>query len=82
MIRLFLSKAADASVQEVMGSMVIPEEQAHPIGPTVGLTKDVPFSPMEAKVNTGVAATQADDTEVDFAIWALPEETHKQTAAD
>ena len=76
MIRLFLSKAADASVQEVMGSMVIPEEQAHPIGPTVGLTKDVPFSPMEAKVNTRVIVIQADDAEVDLSIWTPSEESH------
>ena len=46
MMQLFLSKAADAIFQEVMGSMVIPEEQAHLLGPTVGITKDVPFSPM------------------------------------
>ena len=62
MIQLFLSKAADAIVQEVMGSMVIPEERAHSIVPTVGLTKDVPFSHMEVKANTRVAATQADAT--------------------
>ena len=45
MIWLFLSKAADAIIQEVMVSMVVPEEQAHSLGPTVGLTKDVPFYP-------------------------------------
>ena len=81
MIRLFLSKAADAIVQEVMGSMVIPEEQVHLLGPTIDLTKDVLCSPMEVKVNARVAATQADDAEVDLAIWALPEETLKQTKA-
>ena len=43
--------------------------------PTVGLGKDVPFSPLEANFNTQVAATQADDAEVDLSIWALPDET-------
>ena len=64
MIRLFLvlSKAADAIVQDVMWGKMIPEEQAHSLGPTVGLTKDEPFSHMEAKANTRVAATQANDT--------------------
>ena len=42
--------------------MVIPDEEAHSIRPAVGLTKDEPFSHMEAKANTRVAATQANDT--------------------
>ena len=42
--------------------MVIPEEQAHPLGPTVGFIKDVLFSPIEAKVATRIAAARADDT--------------------
>ena len=46
--------------------MVISGEQAHPLGPTVGLTDDVPFSPMESKANTRVAVTQADDAQVDL----------------
>ena len=62
---------------------MIPKEQAHLLGPTVGITKDVPFSPMETKVNIRVATTQADDVEVDLdlAIWALPEETPNHTKA-
>ena len=44
-------------------------------GPTVGLTKDVAFSLLEVNVDTRVAATQADDAEVDLSTWALPNET-------
>ena len=45
---------------------MIPEEQAHPLGPTVGLTNDVLFSHIETEVNIRVAATQADDAQVDL----------------
>ena len=60
---------------------MIPEEQAHPLGPTVGLTNDVLFSHIETEVNIRVAATQADDADLDLFIWALPEETPRQTKA-
>ena len=50
-------------------------------GPTVGLTKDVAFSPLEVNVDTRAAATQADDVEVDLSTWALPNETLLQSKA-
>ena len=59
-----------------MGSMVIPEEQAHSLGPNVSLIKGVPFSPMEAKVNTRVAVTQTYDMGVDLA--ETPDQTKAQ----
>ena len=49
--------------------------------PTVGLTKDVPFSRLEANADTRVAATQADDAKVDLTTWALPDETIEQSKA-
>ena len=81
MIRLFLSKAADAIVQEVMGAGA---QQV--IGPTLrclkaGLTRDVPFTPMEAKVDTRVEAKLADDAEVNLSTWAVPGETKRESEA-
>ena len=80
MIRIFLSAAADAVVQEVMkpGSWVKP---VLVLGPMVGLTKEVPFSPLEARADTRVMAAQADDAEVDLSTWAMPDETPVQTHA-
>ncbi len=49
--------------------------------PTVGLCRDVAFTPMEAKATTPIAATQADDAEVGLSAWALPGETLKQARA-
>ena len=82
MIRIFLSAAADAVVREVMkpGSWVKP---VLVLGPMVGLTKEVPFSPLplEASADTRVMAAQADDAEVDFSTWAMPDETPVQAHA-
>ena len=80
MIRIFLAKAADAIVNEVMGATSWPSTKT-PKGPTVGLTKGVSFSPLEANANTRVAAIQVDDAEVDLFIWALPDETIEQSKA-
>ena len=49
--------------------------------PMAGLTRDIPFSPMEVKASTRVGAAQADDAEVDLSAWALPKETIKQVNA-
>ena len=42
---------------------------------TAGLTKDIPFSPLELKDETGSAATKADDAGIDLSVWALEDET-------
>ncbi len=44
----------------------------------MGLTRDVPFTPMEVKATTRIAAAQANDAEVDLSAWALPGETIEQ----
>jgi hypothetical protein len=49
--------------------------------PTVGLTWDVPFTPMEVKATTPIAAAQANNAEVDLLTWALPGETIKQACS-
>ena len=51
-IRIFLSKAADAIVQELLGSNVRPLLDKDEMGPTLGLTQDVPFASMEANIDT------------------------------
>ena len=74
-IRIFLHKAADNVVEEVMGY----KNKASPLdttpGVVVGLTCDVRVTAIEARVDTRVAAAQADDTQVDLSIWALPNDT-------
>ena len=34
------------------------------------LTRDIPFSPLELKAETGSAATKADDAGIDLSVWA------------
>lgn len=41
----------------------------------VGLTAFVPYSPLELKEETGVAAARADDAPVDYSTWATEGET-------
>ena len=69
MLRLFLSTAASAFVEEAF-----PVEAPSHHRPAMGMTKDIPFSPLEVKTNTRVAATQADDAEADLSNWWIPEE--------
>ena len=81
MIRVFLTKAADVIVDTVMGTMSQPFPEVSVLGSMVGFSNDVPLLPLEANVTTWVAATQADDSEVDLSIWALPNETIEQSKA-
>ena len=46
-----------------------------------GLTDDVPFSPLEQKVTTRVAAAQTDFAEVDLTAWSSPSETEAEGQA-
>ena len=46
-----------------------------------GLTRDVPFSPLEEDMEVRAAAALPDDREVDLSTWALPGETKEQAWA-
>lgn len=46
-----------------------------------GLSSNVPFTPLEQKTSTRVAAAQADDAEVDLTAWASPGETAEEAKA-
>lgn len=46
-----------------------------------GMTKEVPFSPLELNATTRVEASQADSAEVDLTPWELPNETPRQPRA-
>ena len=46
-----------------------------------GLSSNVPFTPLEQKTSTRVAAAQADDAEVDLTAWASPDETAEEAKA-
>lgn len=71
MIRAFLSAAADAFILDAFPPSPL---GTAPLSREVGKTDDVPFNTMESKVETRLAATQADDAEVDLSTWAIPEE--------
>jgi hypothetical protein len=47
-------------------------------GSLPGFTRDVPFSPLEEKVSTRVAAAQADNAKVDLAAWSSPQVTEEE----
>ena len=80
-IRIFLSKAADTIVQEVMGLKVRPLLDKDEMGPTLGLTQDVPFASMEANIDTRATTTRADDAQADLSTRALPNGTLEQVKA-
>ena len=46
-----------------------------------GLTRDVPYSPLEANVEVRGSATLPNDREAHLSIWALPRETEEVAAA-
>ena len=47
----------------------------------VGLTMDIPFSPLERDTESKITAATVDDAEVNLSQWALPNETEKQAKA-
>jgi hypothetical protein len=46
-----------------------------------GVTSEVPFSPLEAKVTTRVSAAQTDFAKVDLTAWSSPSETEEEAHA-
>ncbi|KAL7526848.1 hypothetical protein ACHAXR_001679 [Thalassiosira sp. AJA248-18] len=64
--------------------LMLPEEALE--GPEevpllVGFSKDIPYSPLEYKVEARVTAAQSDDAEVDLSQWATPGETPEIASA-
>ena len=78
-LRIFLSKAAEAIARQVLGTAQFIEVRGKPT--VAGLTKNITFTPMEDNVTTRIAASQADDAQIDLSIWALPNETPEQANA-
>ena len=78
-VRLFLFKACDGLLARTKhwNTDVAPSG----IMPTVGLTADVPFSPLEDKATARLEAKQADDAAIDKSHWAPPDETPVQAKA-
>ena len=76
-IRTFLTQASVA----MLGDAHVTPSKLKPGTGTSGLTRDIKFSSLEANVSTRVAATQADEAEVDLLVWALPNETPLQARA-
>ena len=59
------------------GESAIEKSQQQP----VGITTEIPFSPLEREVESKVTAATADDAEVNLSQWALPNETEEQARA-
>jgi hypothetical protein len=74
MLRCFVEAACDALLLKIWAGVSAPCNEKAAFG-LVGLLSDVPFTPLEKKVTTCVAAAQADDAEVDLAAWDPSNET-------
>ncbi len=71
MLRCFVQAVCDAILLDFYnGAVHLPEQE--PRSGTKGFTSDIPFSPLEAKVTTRVAAAQTDFAEVNLTAWYSP----------
>jgi hypothetical protein len=80
MLRCFAQVVCDSILQKFQGGLPSTQPDKVPDG-LKGLTCDVPFSPLEEKATTLVAAAQADFAEVDLSAWSLPSETLQEAKA-
>ncbi len=76
MLQRFTQSICDASLTQLSNGLQMLESNPN-LSPTVDLTWDVAFTPIEAKATTRIEAAQADNAEVDLSAWALPGETVK-----
>jgi hypothetical protein len=80
MLRCFYQAACEAILLKF-------EDGVSPVGfeksshGQVGCTTDIPFTPLEDKATTRIAAAQADDAEVDLSAWSHPGETPVEAKA-
>lgn len=79
MLRCFAQSVCEAILTNLEGHQV--DSNSGTSGVVRGLTSDVPFSPLEAKVTTRLTGAQADQAEVDLSAWAFPMETSEQAKA-
>ena len=79
MLQCFAQSVCEAILTNLEGHQV--DSNSGTSGVVRGLTSDVPFSPLEAKVTTRLTAAQADQAEVDLSAWAVPMETSEQAKA-
>jgi hypothetical protein len=81
MLRCFVQSVCDAILLKLhSGNEEGPDEQVLTAG-SRGFTSDIPFSPLEAKATTRVAAAQTDFAKVDLSTWSPPAETEKEAWA-
>ena len=73
----FIQAVCDAILLQFYSTAVQPPK-LEPRTSTRGLTSDIPFSPLEAKVTTHVSAAQTDFAEVDLTVWSSPLETDEE----
>ena len=76
MIRHFVFAAGDALQALIQPSLTVETEE---LG--VGMTRAVPFSPLEEAVTGRVKAAQTDNAEVDLSHWAPTDETPEEARA-
>jgi hypothetical protein len=82
MLRSFAQTFCDAILRRLQGGRITSEqgEESESDGLN-GLTRDIPFSPLEQKATTRIAAAQEVFAEVDLSAWSLPSETDKEASA-
>jgi hypothetical protein len=77
MLQHFVQAVCDAILLDFYNGAVHPPEQ-EPRSGTKGFVSDIPFSPLEAKVTTRVAAAQTNFAEVGPTAWSSPSETEEE----
>ena len=80
MLQCFAQVACDATLLKFWVVSSAACSEMAPLG-LVGLTSDVPFTPLEQKASTRVSAAQADDAKVNLTAWASPGETAEEAKA-
>jgi hypothetical protein len=80
MLRCFAQAACNAILMK--GEVDVTREfTVEPRPGDTGFTTDVPYTPLEEKATTRIAAAQADDAEVDLSAWSSPSETVEEARA-
>jgi hypothetical protein len=78
---VFAQSVCDAILLKLHSGNEEGPDKPEPTAGSRGFTLDIPFSPLEAKATTRVAATQTDFAKVDLSAWSPPSETEEEARA-
>ena len=82
LLRCFAQTFCDAILRRLQGGPItVQQGKGLESDGLKGLTRDIPFSALEQKATTRIAAAQEDFAEVDLSAWSLSSETDKEASA-